>query len=125
MCQLLDFRQLLSGRAKQYNWNADGGILRIPENVAAPLVGDHVDIIDHYGERTIEQIRAYEETHIATQTRMVQDTHMLYDLLKASITPAARLKVTMWEEEYHMTPAASATASGAFTNLVNARASAS
>jgi hypothetical protein len=66
------FVLLLNERAREFNWTAVGGILRIPENPDESLMGPHVHLVTHYGERTVKEITAWENTFIATVTRNAQ-----------------------------------------------------
>ena len=96
------FRELLSNRAAEFNWNGVGGILQVPPDPANPIVGTPIDLIDHYGERTLEQLDQWERTYIGTPSRRAQDTYMLYKCLWNSISPEGRDKISIWKNEYHV-----------------------
>lgn len=100
--KLRQFRALLSNRAREFQWTADGGILLIPKDPTAPLGVENVNLIDHYGERSLETLKQWEETYIRTPTRMAQDTHMLYNCIMNSLSPEGKDKVELWRDDFHI-----------------------
>ena len=91
--------KLLKERAEQYNWIGPGGIAMVPENPAA-AIGPEVNVITQYGEKTLDELRLWEQTYISTQTRVAQDTHMLYRLLMGSLSLDAKRKIMLREADY-------------------------
>ena len=55
--------KLLKERAEQYNWIGPGGIAMVPENPAA-AAGPEVNVITQYGEKTLDELRLWEQTYI-------------------------------------------------------------
>ena len=107
---LRDFRRMLSVRALIVGWIRPDGVLMVPPDPANPLVGNRANLIDQYGERTIDVIREYELTFVFTQTRLAQDTNMLFHCLWSSLSQAGRDKISLFHNEYHIAPPADAAA---------------
>ena len=62
--------------------------------------GNPASILTEYGTITMDQIRAHEETYIATQSRNAQDTNLLYKCIMNSISIECKAKLTIWKQEY-------------------------
>ena len=58
------------------------------------------NMIDNYGTITLEQVRRWESSYIATQSRAAQDPYMLYLCLFASLTSTAIKKVMILSDQY-------------------------
>ena len=91
--------KLLKERAEQYNWTGPGGIAMVPENLANAVGSPQVNIITQYGEKTLDKLRQWEQMYISTQTRVAQDTHMLYRLLMGSLSLGAKRKIMLCEAD--------------------------
>ena len=74
----------LKTRAQEYGWY-DGGILEIDIGTAAAPAT--VNMLDNYGEVTLEQVRAHVITYVNAQNRAAQDSMMLFQCIIKSLTP--------------------------------------
>ncbi len=78
---MIQFLHSLSVRALEYGWDNDvTGIMMIPED-AADVLANTNNLIENYGQITIETVHAFEATYIALPIRPAQDTYMLYKCL--------------------------------------------
>ena len=82
LTQLLDD---LEGRASQFGWSKDDGILEIPIDPANPMT-DTDNLIQNYGTVSLERVRAFEELYIDQSVRPAQDTNMLYHCIMNSLS---------------------------------------
>jgi hypothetical protein len=78
--------------AKIYNWE---GILTVPDSTGTPQ-----NIITHYGKLSIDNCIDYATLYINTETRNSQDSIMLFQFLRNSLTDEARL-LTMSDEDVY------------------------
>ena len=94
---LFQFLREIRDRATQMGWM--DGILNV--NISEEDDEEELsNIIANYGTLTLEQVRRWERTYIATPCRAAQDTYMLYQCLMASLTPAAKKKIMIWSDQY-------------------------
>ena len=63
--ELRSFLGLIADRARDNGW--DQGILTVPDDNANPL-GPAKNLLQHYGEITLDHVREYALTYIFTQT---------------------------------------------------------
>ena len=94
------FTEALIDRSKEIGWDIDGiGITSIYLN---PYDSDseYVNILINHGELTLEQIRAFEESHIHMSNRAAQDTCNLCRCLMRSISNAGMKKLAVWKDQY-------------------------
>jgi hypothetical protein len=97
---LYQFLQSLTSRAHEFGWDDElGGILMIPGDPNDPLT-DLENLIENYGQISLERIRAFEESYLDTACRPAQDSFMMYKCLMNSITKEGKDKVTIWKESY-------------------------
>jgi hypothetical protein len=89
------FLQQVKTRAEVFGWNH---ILAVPPDIANP--DETMDLILHYGELNLEQIRAFAQTFINTQTRAAQDDAQLYHCLRKSLTKDAETNIVLFQEDY-------------------------
>ena len=85
--KLAAFLHKLRLRGEEYGWE-EGGILEIDTEIGAP-VPILVRLLDHYGEITVDQVRAHVLTYINVPNRAAQDSAQLYQCLNRSITSEA------------------------------------
>ena len=94
---LFQFLREIRDRATQMGWM--DGILNV--NISEEDDEEELsNIIANYGTLTLQQVRRWERTYIATPCRAAQDTYMLYQCLMASLTPAAKKKIMIWSDQY-------------------------
>src|SRR5512136_86067 len=78
------FLQQVKTRAEAYGWVH---ILAVPPDLADP--DEMINILQHYGQITLEQVQAFAATYIETPTHMAQDDAQLYQCLRKSLTKDA------------------------------------
>jgi hypothetical protein len=64
--------------------------------------GDSKDLLTHYGELSVDDIRQHVLTYIHQNTRAAQDSMMLYQCLSNSMTQEARKKLLVYKNEYYI-----------------------
>ena len=96
---LFTFLKALKDRARDLDWNGGAGILDIvrnPANVNSPSD----DLLEAYGNISLESVKTYEMTYINRPVRPAQDTYNLYLCLMNSMSEVGKSKVLIWEREY-------------------------
>ena len=78
-----------------FGWNH---VLAVPPDLANP--DETLDLIQHYGELTLEQVRAFAETYVNNPSRAVQDNAQLYQCLRKSLTKEAETNIALFQEDY-------------------------
>jgi len=94
------FKLFLSTLTKQtmvYSWE---NILNIPFDAAALGRLTH-SLLTHYGQVTLQQVKAHTATYINMQTRVAQNNLLLYTCLAASIAPETKAKAMLFQQDYH------------------------
>ena len=83
------FNEVLKDRCTNAAWdNAGNSIIDIP-------IGGRVqNIIDHYGEITMEQVREECLQYVHLQSRKSQHSYQMYECIMNSLTESARIKIT-------------------------------
>ena len=87
----------VEGRALRFGWR--DAILEIPNDIANPLGGTK-NLLTHYGELTLEHLRAWEGTYLHGMSRAAQDTAHLHLCLMNSLTQAGKDKVRLWSDQF-------------------------
>ena len=89
------FNDVLRDRCVSAAWStAQADILSIPvENRA-------VNLIDSYGELSIQQVRSHCQTYVGQQSRRSQHSYQMYECLVNSLTEAARIKIAPDSDQY-------------------------
>ena len=94
------FLKLLDYRAKEHGWDSYmSGVLWVPEDANDPD-SELRYLPDEYGRVSLEQITAFEQSYLGTETRAAQDAYMLFKCLMGSLSKEARMKIEAWENEY-------------------------
>lgn len=88
--KLRDVLVAVADRARAFGWNES--ILNVN---GKSLTAD-------YGQIDMATIKAHVETYIQRRTRKAQDSMMLYQSLKDSLTDDARAMINLYESEYHV-----------------------
>jgi hypothetical protein len=99
-CEPVGITQFLSTiktRAMQCGWHS---ILKVPKNMANTAVT--ADLLTHYGEITLAQVKAHAATYVDSKDRQAQNCRNLYLALLHSLTPAALSKIEVWQDDYHI-----------------------
>jgi hypothetical protein len=92
------FTAALYSKSREYGWDH---ILEVPRDLQAPTM-DLVNVITNYGELTLEHLRAFAATYVATPTRVAQDSIMLYECIWNTLSKNGRSKVWIWKDEFHI-----------------------
>lgn len=96
---LYQFLKDLQDRADEMGWTE--GILGITINPGEEDEREEA-FIENYGTLTLEQVVESELQHIDDESRLAQDTYMLYKCLMASLTSEAKKKVSIWSSQYRI-----------------------
>ena len=96
--QLVDFMSALSKKAHDFGWT--DRILKIPLTLPEAADTEYINMLTNHAQVTIETIREYELSYVATQTRERQDMHCLYSCLMDSLSQEGRSKVLTEKEKY-------------------------
>ena len=86
-------------RADEMGWNET--IMTVVINADEPNERQE-NLIDNYGNITLDQVVTSELQYIEEQGRERQDSYMLYKCLVASLTVEARRKVSLWSAQYRI-----------------------
>jgi hypothetical protein len=100
---LTGFLHVVRNHANLYGWNNDliEGIFSIPVD-PADINTSYDYLLDSYGLISLEHVRNFETSYIATETRPAQDTAMLYQCLITSLTQDTHNAIQLWNEEFHV-----------------------
>jgi hypothetical protein len=101
---LFQFLGEIRNRANQMGWME--GILNIDLAAPGADIEEISNLIDNYGTITLEQVKSWERSYIATPSRAAQDTYMLYQCLMSSLTPEAKKKIMIWSDPQYTIDAA-------------------
>src|SRR5210317_1327767 len=100
---LSTFMSYVKERSIDFGWSDEEGILSIvlnPVAVAGGAEADCSNLLDNYGQITMDQVRAHVQVYVQTPTRLAQDSNMLYKALVNSLDKEAYNKVRMKSSEY-------------------------
>lgn len=93
---------LLRERATVNGWSENpDGILWVPVDLvdAENMENDH--LLDSYGSLTIETVVAWEDHLVEEADYKIQQNHMLFECLWASLSSKAKAAVSLKKEQYH------------------------
>ena len=88
----------LKTRAKMCHWgHPSHGILMVAVN------GNNYNLLDDYGKITEPQVQVAQTAHNAADAspRSKQNSHMMYECIRASITEEANLSLTSRDQDFH------------------------
>ena len=91
------FLALLKARAQTTGWAA---ILEIPADAGKDPNAHLLNIVDHYGERTLEQVRNTVKVYVNTKSRAAQDSAQLYHCLLNSLSTEGLSKMLICDSDY-------------------------
>ena len=91
------FLKEVKGRASRFRWR--DAILEIPNDIANPLGGTR-NLLTHYGELSLDHLRAWETTYIHGISRAAQHMTHLHLCLMNSLTQAGKGKVRLWSDQF-------------------------
>ena len=91
------FLKEVEGRASVFGWH--DAILEIPNDITNPLGGTK-NLLTHYGEFSLEHLRAWETTYLHGISRAAQDMAHLHLCLMNSLTQAGKDKVCLWPDQF-------------------------
>ena len=100
---MIHFLKLFEQRASEHGWNDEAtGILWVLEDHRDP-VSELRYMPTEYGKISIEQITRFEKSYLGLESRVAQDSYMLYKCLTSSLPKEARIKIESWEDKYIIT----------------------
>ena len=94
------FVKSLKKRAESYGWTKVGGVfMMLPNNNpdAQPI-----NLLEDYGQVTLERVQEHERTYINLENRMAQDDRMIYECIMASLSIEGKAKLNIHEQQYHI-----------------------
>lgn len=95
------FMTLLAGRCKDLGFTTDGGFCLVPPDATQPNVGERINTVEDFGRASMEQIRAWETTFLASTAgangQYAQDSKMLYDMLMNSLPVQGTARIEIWK----------------------------
>ena len=94
---LQGFLKEVEGRASRFGWR--DAILEISNDINNPLGGTE-NLLTHYGELTLEHLRAWETTYLHGISRAAEDTAHLHLCLMNSLTQAGIDEVRLWSDQF-------------------------
>ena len=97
--QVHTFLTLVERRARSFGWKES--IMMIPDNNGTVRY-----LLKEYGRLTMENVRTHVAPYVAAQTRQAQNARMMYDFLEESQEEKFLAEVTLYEQEYLVTPTA-------------------
>jgi hypothetical protein len=90
------FLQGVDQRATDCGWNLQ--LLRVDNQ--APVNNQVLNLVTSHRMLSIENVRAHAATYIGHQTRLAQDSFMLYEFLRDSLTDSARIRISVEDSKY-------------------------
>ena len=97
--QVRTFLTLVECRARSFGWKES--IMMIPDNTGTVRY-----LLKEYGRLTMENVKNHAAPYVAAQTRQAQNARMMYDFLEESLEEKFLAEVTLYEQEYVVTPTA-------------------
>ena len=93
---LVPFLTKLEARQKEQGWDY---IMEIPSDSNYPH--DNLkNLIEAYGERSMEQVQEHALTYITNPSRCAQESFALYNCLMNSLSIEGTSKVSIWKDQY-------------------------
>ena len=97
---LHQFLQSVQLRAKEFGWDDEvTGILQIPDD-PLNIMAETQDFILNYGQVSLEEIKAFDQTYLHLQVRPAQDSSQLFKCLMNSISKEGKVKINLWKDQY-------------------------
>ena len=87
------FLKEVEGRASRF------GILEFPNDITNPMGGTK-NLLTHYGELSLDHLRAWETTYLHGISGVAQDMAYLHLCLMNSLTQAGKDKVRLWSDQF-------------------------
>jgi hypothetical protein len=97
---LFQFLKDVQDRADEMGWS--DGILNITMGVTDDNEPVQERIIENYCTISLEKVIESKLQYINEQGREAQDTYMLYKCLMASLTNAAKKRISLWSDQYRI-----------------------
>ena len=91
------FLKEVEGRASRFGWCV--AILEIPNDITNPFRGTK-NLLTHYGELSLDHLRAWETTYLHGISQAAQDTAHLHLCHMNSLTQASKEKVRLWSDQF-------------------------
>ena len=99
---LRDFLHLVEQRANNFEWAHIMEIPKEPMEHINEMMEDRefINMLKHYGNVTLDQVRDHAKLYVNTETRAAQDSYQLAECIFQSLTKEARNTVTLYSDEY-------------------------
>jgi hypothetical protein len=94
--ELVLFMDELRRKAEEYGWNQD--LLQVSDR--HPVTPTIRNLLSFHCLIDIEDVQAHARTYIGTQSRIAQDSSMMYIFIKDSLTKGARTKMATEHQQY-------------------------
>jgi hypothetical protein len=91
------FLSKVKARGQRCGWH---DVLNVPEDAIANPAANLHNLIDAYGELTLQQVIIHAGTYITGQNRQAQNSSQLYHCLTNSLSQEGMSKVSIWEDQY-------------------------
>ena len=92
---IFTFNDVLRDRCVSAAWNTP-----LADILTIPVEGIHYDLIESYGEISLQQVRDHCAAYVHRQTRQSQHSYQMYECLVNSLTEAARVKISPDSDQY-------------------------
>ena len=94
--ELILFMDELRRKAEDFGWNQD--LLQISDQ--HPVHPTIRNLLSFHRLIEIEDVQAHARTYIGTQSRLAQDSNMMYHFIKDSLSKGARKRMAMEHQQY-------------------------
>lgn len=92
----------LSYRAAGYGWKDT--ILEVPQDASTDMKANRRTLTTQYGQISLDQVKAFAERIVGTETLAAQHDHMMFECLSKSLTDSALKKVSMRSDDFTLKP---------------------
>lgn len=89
------FLRGLEDRSMTAGWT---DIMLVPPDLNDP--DETVNILQHYGQLSLEQVQAHAQTYVNYQNRAAQDSMQLYQCIMSTLTKEAKAKIMLSSDQY-------------------------
>ena len=95
------FMAAVTRRANNYGWTLTGGIMNISEIANDPISLTN-NLLEAYGQITLEQVRDYDKLYMLNPERRAQDNMQLYECLMNSLSNEANHIMALRNEDFQV-----------------------
>jgi hypothetical protein len=94
---LVHFISQIKTRSNDAGW---APIFNVPVDAANDPNGDALDLLDHYGQLSLQQVRAFAQTFVGTETRLAQIDAQVSQCLRKSLTKQASNTMNLESDKF-------------------------